>query len=153
MSNLKFFKRTKLDWKKLDKYNSKKIIENNKRLFFDEYGYPINIPENIVDCVSFLNEMDLDYQEKEHFKNLNETDAVMYYFPLRNYIINYWIKIPNKYDITNSLLYNYFVKNNITFSDDMGNIIICCFHRFLNGNDMKVNEQINNLLLFYAKFN
>jgi hypothetical protein len=146
-------KQYKLDWKLLNHYNKNvQFFNGDNQIFFDNFGYPINIPVDIDDCLLMLDNLNIYSEDIEYFINLSEQECIDFFKPIKKYIINYWFIIPEKYS-KNSILMLYFNEKEIIYKDDVVNLIIISYHRYLNNKKIELEKQISNILMFYSKYN
>ncbi|NQU73249.1 MAG: hypothetical protein HQ547_00875 [Candidatus Omnitrophica bacterium] len=95
----------------------------------------IFIPKNLNECYEELEKV-LDKEELNEFKATKEEDLVKYHFSIGRWIRNTW------HLWGDAELKKYFNNMEIHHPDDMSGIIITSFHRYLNGKEIKLNEQI-----------
>ena len=101
------------------------------------YSIPKNINECLVVLDEIFNENESD-NDQEWFKNSNEKEVVSgLHHGLGKWIRNtwgLWSKDTELYYVLNSL--------GLWHADDMSSVIMTSYHRKLNGNELKLKEQI-----------
>ena len=49
-------------------------------------------------------------------------------------------------------MYNYFYKMGLWHADDMSSVILTSYHRFINGKELSLKEQINHYLDYWKDY-
>lgn len=93
----------------------------------------MKVPETLEECFVELEKF-LSEEELEEFKGTKEDDLAGYHFGLGSWIRNNWGLW------LDSPLARYFRGIEIDHPDDMSAIILTCFHRYLNGRDIRLGE-------------
>jgi len=101
----------------------------------EEEEIKIFIPKNLNECYEELKKV-LSKEEMDKLKAEKEDDLVRYHFSLGGWIRNTWQLWGD------SELKQYFKDIEIHHPDDMSSIVITSFHRYLNGKEIKLDEQI-----------
>lgn len=101
----------------------------------------VYVPKNIDECFIELKKI-LSQKELEEYKNKSEDKTTEYHFGLGRWIRNNWGLW------SGSRLAKYFNEMGIYHPDDMSGIIFNSFYRYLNGTDIKLDEQIK----FYQNY-
>ena len=95
------------------------------------------IPSNIEECFNELKK-DLTPEKLEEFKNKKEESLAEYHF-------GWGMQIRNDWGLrAGSRLAEYFRKMGVTDPDEMSSIILCSFHRYLNNQDIRLEEQVKD---------
>lgn len=100
-----------------------------------------DVPNNLAECFTELNRIFTRDQIK-HFKAVAEDELGKYHFGLGLSIRNTWGLWAG------SQLAKYFNDIGVFHPDDMSAIIILSYHRYLNGADIRLDEQIQ----FYQNY-
>lgn len=96
------------------------------------------IPSNVEECVQQMVNWGSNIEE---FKLKAESDAVA----STHHTVGKWIR--NEWGLwTGSQLKDYFVKKGITHPDEMTAVIICAFHRHLNGKPLNIESEIERVM-------
>lgn len=97
------------------------------------------IPINLIDALNYL-DCSWTAEEKNDFKNLSEDQATSFLH------MSLGLEIRNSWGLWkgNSEISNYFKDLKVNHPDDMSNIILTSFYRYLNNTDLKLEEQIKN---------
>lgn len=119
----------------------------------------IKQPNSLDECFTLLNEV---LSDKLLFKNTLESNVLaMSHFSLGRWLRNNWYLwwnenlakeyAKNNYPQVKPKIVQYFNDDlKIFHADDMSSIIILSYHRHLNGKELKVQEQVNKYLKFWA---
>ena len=109
----------------------------------------MKIPENLKECYLELdNIIDKTEDGKEYlqmFLQLNEEKAIVN----AHHNLGQWIR--NNWELWtgDSNLCKWFNSNQIQHPDDMSSIILTSYHRHMNGKDIELEKQINDIQNFY----
>jgi len=113
-----------------------------------ERGEIMDTPGNIEDCFPEVEKIlrDTDDFGITEFKDTPEKDMiVLYHHNLGRHLRNEWGLWRG------SKLRDWFVEKGITHADDMSNIILTSFHRFLNGKEINLEDQISHKIAYWEK--
>lgn len=113
----------------------------------DDKKYPI--PKSLNECFDVLNAIFQESEEdKNWFKSSNEEDALI----SLHHKLGMWIR--NEWGLWNkdSEMYRYFNKIGLWHADDMSNVILTSYHRFINGKELALKEQINHYLAYWKDY-
>lgn len=94
-----------------------------------------DIPENLEDCFVELERV-LNKDLLEEFKNAKEDEILNYHHSIGGWMRDNWGEWPG------SGLTKYFAEMGIFHPDDITNIILTSFHRYLNKKDISLQQQI-----------
>lgn len=97
------------------------------------------VPKEFYICFDTLNKMS-NKEDIEEFKKTKESELSKYHFGIGLYIRNNWIR----HDELNINLEKVCTNLGIKSIDDMSGIIIVSFHRYLNNENIRLKEQIEN---------
>lgn len=106
----------------------------------------IYIPQNLEECFLELDKI-LKPKDISNFKNLKEEkDVSLYHHGLGTWLRNNW------YLWGGSRLSKYFNNLGIYHPDDISSIILVSYYRYLNQQEIKLDEQINYYKDYWAKY-
>lgn len=106
-------------------------------------------PANIQECFPLLEE-NLKGAELEKFKGMEEDEAVVAsHRGLGAWIRNEWIR--SRPGEPRRPLGEYFLEKGLRHPDDMSSIVLTSFHRYLNGKDIELEEQIKYYQDYWEK--
>ncbi len=92
------------------------------------------IPENLKECFVFLDDL-LSEEDKEEAKKDPEFGVRIHH--------TFGRTLRNDWDLwTGGKLKDYFISIGIHHADDMSGIILTSYHRYLNDEDIKLDEQV-----------
>lgn len=100
------------------------------------------LPIAIAACIDKLNDV-LDLKQIEEIKNCDKKELGQYHFTLGLYIRNNIV-----FAEKNENCINYFKQERISDPDQISSVIIRIYHRYLNNEDIKVHEIINENMDF-----
>jgi len=112
-----------------------------------EEEYPI--PKNLNECFGILDKIFNESEtDKNWFKSANEEDVL----GELHHGIGMWIR--NKWGLwkKESDMYNYFNKMGLWHADNMSSVILKSYHRFVNGKDLNLKEQITHYLDYWKDY-
>ena len=102
----------------------------------------VKIPNNLKECFEILDD---SIQGKEEFESLTEKKIIANsHMGLGMFLRNNWGLWTR-----DSKLAKWFVSKGIQHADDMSGIILTSYHRYLNGKDLNVDEQIESYRNFW----
>jgi len=114
----------------------------------EEEVYPI--PKDLNDCFTVINLImsNSDPKESEWFKNTEEKEVLS----TVHHGFGTWIR--NTWGLWNkeSNMYKYFLEMGLWHADDMSNVILTSYHRFINGKELELQEQIKHYLNFWIDY-
>lgn len=107
------------------------------------------IPVNLTECFEVLDEVFSESEEdKSWFASSIEEEAVgSLHHNLGAWVRKEWGLWEKKSDI-----YNVFAKMDIWHADDMSSIILTCYHRRLNGKELKLSEQVQEYIQYWKNY-
>lgn len=103
-----------------------------------------NIPSNLIECFSFLNEM-LAPESIEEFKAVSEKECCAGHFGIGMWMRNNWGLWGG------SKLRDWFNKQDVWHADDMSGIIMTSYWRNLNNLPINLEEQVKYYNDYWAK--
>ena len=103
------------------------------------------IPENLKECFVFLN--DLLSKEDKTVAKKDSKFGIKVHHTLGRTLRNDW------YLWRGGKLKNYFNDLGIHHADDMSGIILTSYHRYLNGENIRLNEQVHFYIDYWEKEN
>jgi hypothetical protein len=104
----------------------------------------VYIPQNLEECFAELENV-FRPEELEEFRDQKEEDIIKYHHTLGMWIRNNWGLW------SNSHLAEYFNSLGVYHPDDMSTIILKSFYRYLNNEDIKLDEQIKYYQDYWEK--
>lgn len=115
-------------------------------LIFNSCDKKHEYPKELEYCFEYLDE-NWDPKEIEIFKNITEKDSTPrnYHFGIGLHLRNYLIK-NHKYSDT---LQDFFDRNGIFHYDDMSGIILHSYHKYLNNEDLELQEQFERYISYW----
>lgn len=107
------------------------------------------IPKNLNDCFTVLTEIFNESEsDRDWFKKSTEDEAI----GGSHHGIGRWIR--NTWGLweKNTELFDYFKNLGLWHADDMSGVILTSYHRFLNGKELNLQEQIQHYLDFWKEY-
>lgn len=130
-----------------NKIKSLDLLVITRKQYMEDKEYPI--PKNLNECFDVLNEIFNESEsDKNWFKTSEEDDATT----SLHHGLGMWIR--NEWELwkKESDMYNYFNKMGLWHADDMSSVILTSYHRFINGKELELKEQINHHLDYWKDY-
>lgn len=127
--------------KKIEKKNAAKKKERERILAIDKID-GVYIPKDLNDCFVRLS-VGLNHESINKIKNTPDSAIGDLHFSLGLWIRNNW-KLWGR-----SRLQLYFMDRGVNHPDDMSSLILCSYHRYLNGSAIDLEGQIKKQQLWY----
>jgi len=113
----------------------------------DDNKYPL--PKNLNECFEVLNDIFNESESDKVWFKSTEEDKILgtLHHGLGMWIRNEWGLWKKESD-----MYNYFNKMGLWHADDMSSVILTSYHRFVNGKELGLKEQINHYLDYWKDY-